>query len=370
MKILLIINSILGLYSFRRELVGRLLNDGHEVFISSPNGERVEYFESIGSRYIKTEFDRRGKNLVQDLKLLFRYIKIIKEINPDVVLTYTVKPNIYGGIACRINRNKYIANITGLGGPLQNGNFIFKKLLLLLYKMALNNAGNVFFQNKSNLDFMLLNKIISDRYTLIPGSGVDLDQYKYQEYPKNDININLLFIGRLMRDKGFVEFVRAAKLIKHKYINVKFTAIGFCEEEFKEQLSNLEADKYIEMLGSQNDVIKFIKNSNAIILPSYHEGMSNVLLEAAACGRPVLASGIPGCVETFDEAISGFGFEPRNVNSLVSVIERFIALPYKEKIEMGINGRLKMEKEFDRRIVMDAYIKEIIKIKNLKEDRK
>ena len=126
----------------------------------------------------------------------------------------------------------------------------------------------------------------------------------------------------------------------------------------------MEAGKYIDILGSQDDVIKFIKNSNAIILPSYHEGMSNVLLEASACGRPVLASRIPGCIETFDEAISGFGFEPRNVNSLVSVIERFIALPYEEKIEMGINGRLKMEKEFDRRIVIDAYIREIIKINN------
>lgn len=359
MKILIIINNSVGMYNFRRELVEKLLDDGHEVCISSPYGEKNKYFKKIGAIFIETEINRHGINIVQEFKLFSAYLEIIRKINPGLVLTYTVKPNIYAGIACRINKSKYIANITGLGGPIQNGNCIFKKLLLLMYKIALKEAEVVFFQNKSNQEFMLSNNIVSRKSYLLPGSGVNLEQHKFEEYPKDDSYINLLFVGRLMRDKGFVEFVKAAIKIKNKYKNVKFTAIGFCEEEFKEELSKLEAGKYIDILGSQDDVIKFIKNSNAIILPSYHEGMSNVLLEASACGRPILASRIPGCIETFDEAISGFGFEPRNVNSLVSVIERFIALPYEEKNKMGINGRLKMEKEFDRKFVINAYVREI-----------
>jgi len=360
MKILVLTNNGAGLYKFRRELLEKLILLNNEVFVSFPNDEYTLRIKKIGCKYIDSNVDRRGKSPVNDIRLMIHYIKIITNVKPDVVLTYTVKPNIYGGIACRIAKKTHIANITGLGTSLENKG-LTQKLVILLYKIGLNRTRCIFFQNKSNLDFFVRRNIIKNEMRLIPGSGVNLVQNNFEEYPEDKENIKFLYIGRIMKDKGIDELLNAASIIKKKYIKVQFNLIGFCEENYAAKLEELTQLGIINYYGRQDDVHEFIKNSHATILPSYYEGTSNALLESASTGRPVLASNIAGCVETFDEGITGFGFAVKNVESLVETIIKFINLPYEKKKEMGIAARVKMEKEFDRNIVVNAYLEQISK---------
>lgn len=358
MRILILANFGMGLYKFRKEILKELIEKGNEVYISLPYDEYVAKLEALGCKYFETRVDRRGTNPIADLKLMVSYIKLIKRIKPKVVLTYTIKPNVYGGIACRITRTPYITNITGLGTSVENRG-LMQKIALGLYRLGLKKSNCVFFQNKPNRQFFIDRKIVVGRTRLIPGSGVNLKQHVLEKYPQNDRIIRFLFIGRIMKAKGIDELLQAAKIIKEKYLNVEFDLVGFCEGNYSQLLKDYEEIGVINYLGQQDDVHSFIMNSSATILPSYHEGTANVLLESASTGRPVLASKVTGCIETFDEGVSGFGFEVKNVKSLTESIIKFIELPYEQKKAMGIAGRKKMEQEFDRQIIINAYIDEI-----------
>ena len=363
MKILVLANFGMGLYNFRKELLEELIKQGNDVYISLPNDEYIPKLKKMGCKFINTNLDRRGTNPLADLKLLLNYVRIIKNIKPDVVLTYTIKPNVYGGIACSITKTPYITNITGLGTSVENKGII-QKITLMLYKLGLKKASCVFFQNKTNQMFFEDNRIVESKTTLIPGSGVNLQQHRFEEYPLNDDKIRFLFIGRIMKAKGIEELLEAAKLIKENYPNAQFDLIGGIEENYNEEIDNLEKLHIIKYHGQQEDVHSFIKKSHATILPSYHEGLANVLLESASSGRPVLASRVPGCIETYEDGLTGFGFEAMNVDSLVEAIIKFIKLPYDEKSEMGIAGRRKIENEFDRNTVINTYLQEINLITN------
>lgn len=358
MKILVLANFGMGLYKFRKELIENLININNEVFISLPNDEYVPKLQNLGCKFIDTHLDRRGTNPISDLKLLKFYIKTINSIKPDIVLTYTIKPNVYGGIACRITKTRYLTNVTGLGTAVENEG-LMQKVTLALYKIGLRNSSCVFFQNEPNRQFFINKHIVKRKSRLIPGSGVNLEQHNFEDYPEDDKTIRFLFIGRIMKAKGIDELLEAAKKVKAEYPNIQFDLIGGGEEDYTKKLTELESSGIIKYHGQQNDVHSFIKKSHSTILPSYHEGTANVLLESAASGRPVLASQVTGCKETFDEGSSGLGFKVKDTDSLVEAIVRFIKLPYDKKKAMGLAGRKKMEKEFDRNIVVNAYIEEI-----------
>lgn len=359
MKILILANNDIGLYKFRKELLERLIADGHEVCVSVPGGEFVGALEKLGCKVESTEISRHGTNPIEDLKLMVRYRSYVKRFHPDIVFTYTIKPNIYGGIVCAFMGVSYISNITGLGTAIENPGAI-RRLLLAMYKIALKKANCVFFQNAENRDFFVTRKLVNGKYRLIPGSGVNVADYKYEEYPKRQSGHDkFLFIGRIMKDKGIRELFEAACRIKEEYPDASFDIVGGEDEDFLEDIHRLEGKGIIRYWGQQSDVRPFIKDCSAVVLPSYHEGMSNVLLEAASVGRPVLASDIPGCRESFDEDISGFGFRPGDADSLYHVLKKFILLPTCQKAEMGRNGRRKMETKFSRDIVIQAYLEEI-----------
>lgn len=360
-KVLVLANHILGIYSFRRELIQKLLGEGYEVLIVAPSHEKMSYFTQMGCKVIETPVNRRGANPITDFKLISNYYKIIKKNKPHLILTYTIKPNVYGGIVSRFLRIPYIANVTGLGTSIENKGFI-QKISLGLYRIGLKRAKCVFFQNELNRSFFYNNDIVIEKTRLIPGSGVNLLHHAFEEYPSNDRVINFLFIGRIMKDKGINELLIATSKVKEIYPNVQFNLIGRIEDDSNDLLREHENNKTIKYHSRQSDVHSFIKDCHAIINPSYHEGMSNVLLEAASTGRPILASKIPGCRETFEEGVSGFGFEVRNANDLVETIIKFIQLPNEKKKMMGIAGRKKIEKEFDRNIVIEAYMDEINKV--------
>lgn len=368
-RVLILVNHDVVIYNFRKELVERLLNEGYEVFISSPQGERIRDLVNMGCKYVEATVERRSLNPVAEHKLLNYYKRIVAEVNPGVVLTYTVKPNIYGGLACQKLGVAYISNVTGLGSSLMKPGSLHW-MISMLYKRGLRGSACVFFQNEENLRFFLRSKIFNGKYRLIPGSGVNVAENSYKEYPNHSERVNFLYLGRVMREKGIEEFIGSAEKVKRLYPSVEFNVAGWVEEEeYEEKLTRLTNEGTINYHGWHKDVSGFLSSAHAVVSPSYHEGMSNVLLESASTGRPVIASNIPGCRETFEDGVSGLAFEPRNVKDLTEKLIKFIELPYEKKKAMGIAGRRKVEKEFDRNIVIDAYMEEINKIRNALERR-
>lgn len=358
-KILMLGNHEIVIYNFRRELIERMISEGYEVYISLPYGPKVDYLKHMGCKFIDTPINRRNTNPMEDFKLLINYRSMLKKIKPDVVLTYTVKPNLYGGIACRLSKIPYICNVTGLGSGYINGGIV-QKIIKNLSKISFKSAQKVFFQNTHDMNLLINQKVVEGNFDLLPGSGVNLDIYKQLKYPLNDKVVTFNFIARIMKDKGIEEYLEVAKRIKEKYSNTKFNVIGMIDQmHYEDILRKYEDEGIIEYLGFRKDMIPYINKCSCIVNPSYAEGMSNVLLEGAACGRPLIASNIPGCKEIIDENINGFKFEVRNIDDMYEKIEKFIKLSYKEKVKMGLNGRLKVEKEFDRQIVVNAYINEI-----------
>lgn len=355
--ILILANNDMGLYKFRKELIETLLKE-YRVVISLPEGPFVENLKQMGCEFVETQFERRGTNPVQDLDLFLYYKKLLKSIRPDLVLTYTIKPTMYGGFACKVLKIPYIVNITGLGTALENPG-ILQKVLIFMYRLVLPYASCVFFQNQTNRMFFEKRNMVR-KTVLIPGSGVNTQDYPFVDYPKTASGEDrFLFVGRLMRDKGVGELFEAAERIKKKYPKVSFDIVGFSDEDYSSSLETLQEKGIIHYWNVQQNVKPFLAKCNAIVLPSYHEGMANVLLEASASGRPVLASRIPGCQETFEEGITGFGFEVKSTDSLYQALEKFILLSYDEKLSMGRAARVKMETEFDRQKVIEAYMKEI-----------
>jgi glycosyltransferase involved in cell wall biosynthesis len=360
-KVLLLGNHGFVIYNFRKELIKELIAKGYEVYISLPNDEKVQMMVDWGCKFIETNVDRRGTNPLTDIKLIIHYIKMLKKIKPDVVLTYTIKPNLYGGLACRLLNIPYINNITGLGSGFSKGTML-RKILSILYKVSLKKSYCVFFQNTEDMKTILESNIIRGYYELIPGSGVNLKDFKYKEFPKEKVP-TFIFIGRIMKDKGIDQYLEAAKIIKRKYPETRFNLIGFVEQtqpHYNDMIQQLQKDGYINYLGYQSDVRPFIDEAHCIIQASHGgEGLSNVLLETAATGRVLVASNIPGCRETIVEGYNGYTFEAKNTNDLVEKLDRFIHLSYAEKVQMGKNSREKVEKEFDRNIVVKAYLDKI-----------
>ena len=358
MKILFISNHEVTLYYFRTELLKNLVDDGNEVLISQPYGEHREFFESIGCKCIDTSITQYGMNPLKELSLVKHYKRLIKEHSPDVVATYTIKPNLYGGIAACSCKVPYISTITGLGGAFEKGN-LFKRLMIFLYKRATKRISALFFQNRTASDLFDSFGIAKGKHIIVSGSGVNLEKHRVLPYPEDDGTTRLLYIGRLMNDKGVRELFEAVRKLKSRGLEVSLDCVGWCEEECKELLEKYVSEGTVNYHGWQEDVSPFIEKCHAVILPSYHEGLANALLEAAASGRPVLASNIHGCIETFDDGVTGFGFEPRSTEAVESAIEAFTRLSHSDRAATGKRAREKMEKEFDRNTVVEKY-KEVI----------
>ncbi len=357
-KILLLANNDVGLYRFRKEFIQELIKHKNEVYISLPNGEMVSLLINMGCKYIEAKIDRRGINPIKDLKLFFYYIKVIKRNKPDMVITYTIKPNIYGGLASRFCKVSYAMNITGLGSAFQKQN-VFKNLIIKLYKSSCKKVIKVFFENEGNQQVFINNKIIcKDKTCILNGAGVNLDEYKLSEYPREK-QINFLFIGRIMKEKGVNELFEAAKRIKREYDNVTFDILGPMEEKYEGIVKELSDKKIIKYHGFQRDVKPFIIEAHCFILPSYHEGMANTLLECGAMGRPLITSNVPGCKEAVIDKRSGFLIKAMDEEDLYKKIKTFIDLPYDMKKSMGITSYNYICNNFNKSKVVDITLSEL-----------
>lgn len=356
MRVMILANNDVGLYQFRRDLIEELLKD-HEVYISLPYGDLVNPLVEMGCRFIDTPMERRGMNPLKDLQLYGEYKRILNTIKPDLVITYTIKPNIYGGIACRTKRVPYAVNITGLGTAFENKGLL-RKMVTVMYRVGLKKAKVVFFENSANRDLFVKEKIARDNQAvLLSGAGVNLDHFTYTPYPHNDV-FHFLFIGRVMQEKGIDELFEAMKKLIGEGESCFLDVVGPFEENYKDKLEEFEKAGWLKYHGFQKDVRPFIKNCDCFVLPSWHEGMANTNLECASSGRPIITSNIPGCREAVTEE-SGFLCEPKNVDSLYQAMKKMIKANNRE--EMGKVGRKHMEDMFDKRKVVESTIREVLK---------
>jgi len=356
MKILVVANFDGGLYKFRKELLQKMIDDGNEVYISLPNGDLVQPLVDMGCKFIETDLDRRGMNPAADLRLISKYKKILEKVKPDLVITYTIKPNVYTGILCRSRKIPYVINITGLGTAFQNKGLLLK-VFVELYKVACKKAQTVIFENCENMQIFKNYKIVNDEQCLLNnGAGVNLEEYPFTSYPNNN-ETRFLFVGRVMQEKGIDELFAAAKKIKSEYSDVYFDIVGPYEEDYKETTENLQANGIIKYHGYQEDVKPFIEKAHCFVLPSWHEGMANTNLECASMGRPIITSNIHGCLEAVVENKSGYLCKTKNIDSLYECLKRFIELPYEEKVEMGKQSRIHIEEVFDKKIIVEKTIK-------------
>lgn len=356
--VLILANKDGGLYNFRKELLERLIGDGHRVVAVVPDGDRVADIEALGCEWIDVKLSRRGTNPIADLKLLFYYVKLIRRLTPDLVFTYTIKPNVYGGLACRWLKVPYVANVTGLGSAVENPG-LMQKLTLFLYKIGLKKAKKVFFQNEANERFMIGHRVVRGAYDRLPGSGVNLNRYTAAPYPAED-TVEFVFVSRVMKEKGIDQYLQAAQVIREKYPFTHFHICGGYEENYKETLSRLQEDDVVIYHGLVRDMPAMYRQTHCTVHPSFYpEGMSNVLLESCATARPVITTDRAGCREAVDDGVNGFLVKQRDAEDLIQKIERFLALSHQEKEQMGLAGRAKMEREFDRQIVVNKYLEEL-----------
>lgn len=358
MRVLILANYDLGLYKFRKELIEELLNQGKEVYISLPDGDLVRPFEKLGCTFINTPVDRRGINPKTDFTLFQNYRKLIKDVNPDLIITYTIKPNIYGGIAATLAKKQYAVNITGLGTAFENAGLI-RLVVVILYKIALRKAKVIFFENSSNRDELLSYGCCKkEKTTVLSGAGVNTEVYSYQPYPHNEM-VKFLFVGRVMKEKGIDELFGAMQRLAAEEEKCFLDVVGPFEEDYKEKLERYEKEGWLKYHGYQEDVKLFIAGCDCFVLPSYHEGMANTNLECASSGRPIITSNIPGCKEAVIEEVSGFLCEPKNVDSLYVVMKRMSSLSQNEREQMGQAGRRHMEDVFDKKKVVAETIKQL-----------
>lgn len=360
MKFLIVTNHSYMLWQFRRELIEKLLELG-EVVISVPFLGHEEDFMAMGCKCINTKINRRGINPIEDFKLFCEYNKIIKTEKPDVVITYSIKPNVYAGFLCRVKKIPYSVNVQGLGTAFQSE--FMAKIASGMYKAGLKKANVVFFENQANADEFINRNIISKEKSLVlNGAGVNLELYKKQPYPDEDDGVHILYLGRIMKEKGCSETFEAMRIVKEKYKDkVVFDVVGFFEDEYKEEVEKMAEDGVIVFHGFQPNPKPYYAAAHCTVLASYHEGMSNVLLESESIGRAVITTDIPGCREAVDEGVTGYLCKKQDVKTIVEAMEKFLSLSKEEREIMGKKGREKMEREFEKYSVVDKTIKAVLR---------
>lgn len=355
-KILIITNHSYMLYRFRKELIQKLLEDS-EVVISTPFVGHEADLKELGANCIKTEVDRRSINPFTDLKLLRTYKTILKQEKPDLVITYSIKPNIYAGYLCGKMKIPFCANVQGLGTAFQKA--LLSNLVTVMYRTAFRKVETVFFENQANAQAFVRRRILpAKKEVVLSGAGINLEEYRYRQYPDNE-KVHFLYLGRIMKEKGMDELFGAVEQLRKDGCEFVLDLVGFFEDEYKKQVEQLQSEGIVRFYGFQENPKPYYAQTDCVVLPSYHEGMSNVLLEAAASGRAIITTDIPGCREAVDNGKSGMLCKVKSTDSLYKAMKRFTELSREKRELLGKAGREKMEKEFDKKKVVEETVKVI-----------
>jgi glycosyltransferase involved in cell wall biosynthesis len=363
-KIIITINKTWNIYNFRLGLIKALQKNGYEVIAIAPEDEYVQKLQNENVQCVDIKINNKGTNPFEDLKLIKDYYKIFKSIRPDAVLAYTIKPNIYASIAASFLKIPMINNISGLGTVFLNDS-VSSKIARLMYKIALKNSKKVFFQNQDDLNEFLKRNLVKKEITgLLPGSGVNLNKFSPVIKIRNEKFI-FLMIARIIKDKGIIEYLKAAEILKDKYKeNIEFQLLGAIWEDNPTAISKQEIEKWhkkgiINYLGKTDDVRKYIKYVDCVVLPSYREGTPRTLLEAAAMAKPLVATKVPGCKEVVEHEFNGFLCKVKDYDDLAEKMEKMFLLDKDQIVQMAKNSRKKVEKEFDEKIVINKYLNEL-----------
>lgn len=360
MHIVMTVNAAWNIWNFRRGLVEALIADGHRVTILAPPDDSVANLGKLGCRFEPLEMSVEGLNPLQDLNLLRRFRRLFLDLKPDVVLSYTIKNNIFGALAAKAIGAPFIANVTGLGTAFLSGSLL-RSVAEGLCRTAWRDMPVVFFQNEDDRALFLSRGLVSDAQArLLPGSGIDLRRFSPADPPAPDLAPIFLMIGRLLRDKGVFEFVEAARRAKKTRPEARFQLLGSIDAKNRTAVDAKTVQSWVnegvvEYLGTTSDVRPNIASASCVVLPSYREGAPRTLIEAAAMSRPVIASDVPGCRAVVERDVSGFLCAPRDAASLADAMMRFLDLPRIDRHAMGQAGRARMEREFDETNVIDAY---------------
>ena len=359
MKIAILINDTTSLYNHRFEVVRGLVQAGHQIEIIAQEEHFTQEFISLGCTFTPLTVNRHQKNPVNDLKVIYTYYKLLKSAKPDVVLTYNIKPNVYGGMACQVLKIPYMPNITGLGTAVEYPG-ILQKITVFLYKLGMRKAHTIFFQNADNQAFFEERGLIGKptKPILLPGSGVNLTKHLPMPYP-NAQETHFLFVARILKEKGIDMYLEAAKRFSSP--TIKFHICGpFDSPDYQTKMEQAVKEGSVLYHGQQKDMKPFFEQCACLLHPSwYPEGMSNVLLETAASARPAITTNRAGCREVVEDGKTGFIVPVQDKIAFLQAVERFLALSWEKRKQMGLNARAKVEKEFDRQLVVDTYLKEL-----------
>lgn len=370
MKVLIALNSAWNLLNFRAGLIKALVADGHTVVLAAPADENVPALQALGARFVHLPMRTHGTNPVADLALLWRFVWLLQRERPDVLLGYTAKPNVYGSLAAHALGIPVVNNIAGLGSVFIRGGWL-ARVLQRLYRLALARSRRVFFQNPDDLQlFLELGLVAQSQAALLPGSGVDLHRFKRVPLPclqgsagtqsAGHRRFVFLLVARILRDKGLEEYVQAARLIKASHPQAECALLGFMDSDNPNAISERQMQAWVDegvvsYWGTSGDVRTQLAQADCVVLPSYREGTPRTLLEAAAMGRPLIATDVPGCREVVCEGINGMLCQPRDPQDLAKQMQRMLAMTEAQLQEMGNASRQWVEQRFDEQIVIDQY---------------
>ncbi len=368
MKIAVVLNTSWNIYNFRKGLILSLIDKGNEVITIAPKDTYTYKLMDLGCRHIPVKMDSRGANPIKDFLLILELYWIYKKVKPDVILHYTIKPNIYGTIAASMLRIPVINNVCGLGTMFLKDNLV-SRIAILMYRISFRFPKKIFFQNSDDQNLFLRKRIVSKKTCdLLPGSGIDTTQFA--PFPNKNKNqpFTFLLISRLIYDKGILEYIEAIEQLKKEGIQAKFQLLGQIDAKHKRGIPEETIQEWIEKnqveyLGTTEDVRSYIQDADCVVLPSYREGTPKTLLEAASMAKPIVTTDVPGCNNVVQDGKNGFLCKVKDSLDLANKMKSMHSLPEGHRTSMGENGRNYVLSNFDESIVINKYLESIDKIK-------
>ena len=365
--IAIVINTSWNIYNFRVGLLKALQEDGYKIVAIAPRDNFSHKLEELGFEYYEVKMNNKGTNPFEDLKLIADYYKLFKTIKPDVTLHYTIKPNIYGTLSATLAGIPVINNVSGLGTVFLDDR-LSSKIARWLYRFTFRFSKKVFFQNEHDRELFIESGLVdAEKTDCLPGSGIDTKKEIPLHHSVKRKGACFLFVARLLRDKGLVEFVDAARIIKAKYPDVTFNILGPYYHANPTAVTGQEIGAWqkegvVNYLGISDNVENIMIHTDCVVLPSYREGLSRVLLEASIIAKPIITTDVPGCRELVDEGFNGFLCRVKDATDLADKMERMLLLEDLDRINMGLHGRQKIIHEFDEKVVIEKYKAAIIEV--------
>ncbi len=369
MRIAIVLNTSWNIYNFRMNFVRALLAQGYEVHTIAPEDEYTHYLQEAGCIHHKVKMDSRGANPIKDSALIVELYAIYKKVRPDIILHYTIKPNVYGTLAASLLRIPVVNNVCGLGTVFLKKNLV-SAIAIFLYKISFRFAQKVYFQNPDDRELFVKEKLVrAEAVDLLPGSGIDLEKFKPAGFKRNE-KFTFLLISRLITDKGVMEYIDAIRKLKSTGIEARFQVLGAMDPEHKRGIKREVIQEWIdsqtiEYLGTTDNVQQFINQADCIVLPSYREGTPRTLLEAASSSKPIIATDVPGCNHVVKDNFNGLLCKLKDADDLAEKMKMMAGFDSTKLRVLGENGRAKVEAEYSESIVIDKYLQTICELRKV-----